>query len=170
MSSSRKDTVDEYPCLITIIKCSNNFKMQLNGLVLTHTIARWLILGTSCILIYHFRTAVLPLSSVSNSSGLGLEPDQNCCNRLYHTKTRTVSIGPVLPPTTRHFNTTTLAPINYWSSDRIVTWSVCTLCSSSCSSTSRCQICDPTYIRWVAINNPWISPNICPRFTATQRI
>jgi len=56
-----------------------------------------------------------------NGSGLGLEPDRNCCNGLYDTKTRTVATGPGLPPTTWHFNTTTLAPIKFLSSDRIVT-------------------------------------------------
>jgi hypothetical protein len=41
-------------------------------------------------------------------------------NGSYHTKTRTVAIGPVLPPKTRHFNTTSLAPIKYLSSDHIM--------------------------------------------------
>jgi hypothetical protein len=59
--------------------------------------------------------------SVSNGSGLGLEPEPNRCNGLYHTKTRTVAIGPVLPPKTRNFSITTLAPIKYLSSDRIMT-------------------------------------------------
>jgi len=68
-------------------------------------------------------------------------------NGSYHTKTRTVAIGPVLPPKTRHFNITTLPPIKYLSSDRIVTSSVCRLCSSSRPFSSRFQICDPTNIR-----------------------
>jgi len=61
------------------------------------------------------------LISVSNGSGLGLGPEPNRCNSFYHTQTRTVAIGPVLPPKTRHFNLTTLAPIKYLSSDCIVT-------------------------------------------------
>ena len=56
-----------------------------------------------------------------NGSGLGLEPEPNRCNGFYHTKTRTVAIGPVLPPKTRQFNLTNLPPIKYLSSDRIVT-------------------------------------------------
>jgi len=45
----------------------------------------------------------------------------------------------------------TLPPIKYLSSDRIVTWSVRKLCSSSPSFTSRCQICDWANIRWIAV-------------------
>jgi len=63
----------------------------------------------------------LQKDSVSNGSGLGLGPEPNRCNGFYHTKTRTVAIGPVLPPKTRHFNLTTLAPIKYLSSDCNVT-------------------------------------------------
>jgi len=60
-------------------------------------------------------------SSVSNGSGLGLEPEPNRCNGSYHTKTRTVAIGPVLPPKPQRFKSTILPPIKYLSSDRIVT-------------------------------------------------
>jgi len=85
------------------------------------------------------------------------------------TRTRTVATG-LTTRKTRHFNTTTLPPIKYLSSDRIMTWSVRRLCSSSRSFTSRSQICDLTNIRWVAIENPLISLTICPFLTATQRI
>ena len=51
-----------------------------------------------------------------------------------------------------------------------MTWSVRRLCSSSRSFTSRFQICDPTNIRWVAIENPVISRKMCLYFTATQQI
>ena len=115
----------------------------------------------------------LVLATVPNSrvgSGSGSDPEPNRCNGSYHTKTRTVAIGPVLPPKTRHFNITTLASIKYLSSDRIMTWSVCRLCSSSRSFTSRFQICVPTNIRWVAIENPLISRKMGLYFTATQRI
>ena len=44
------------------------------------------------------------------------------------------------------------------------------ICSFSWSFTSRIHICDQTNIRSVAIENPQISPKICPDFTATQRI
>jgi hypothetical protein len=51
-----------------------------------------------------------------------------------------------------HFTVpTTLAPIKYLSSDRIMKWSVRKLCSISRSFTSRIQICDSTDIRWVAV-------------------
>jgi len=113
------------------------------------------------------------LATVPNScnvSGLGLEPGLNCCNGSYHTKTRTVAIGPVLPPKTPHFNSTTMAPIQYFSSDRIMTWSICRLCRFSRSFTSRLQIGDATNIRWVAIETPQITHTICTYFTTTKRI
>ena len=85
-------------------------------------------------------------------------------------KTRPIRNEPVLPPKSRHFNSTTLPPIKYLSSDRIMTWSVYRLCSSSRCFTCRSQICDPTSIPWVAIQNPQISLTICPFLTATLRI
>ena len=108
--------------------------------------------------------------SVSNGSALGLEPEPNCGNGSYHMKTRTVAIGPVLPPNTQHFNFTIMAPIKYLSFDRITTWSIRRVCSFSRTFTSHFQICDTTSIRWVAIENPRISLEICPYFTTTQRI
>ena len=45
----------------------------------------------------------------------------------------------------------TLAPIKYLSSDRIMTWWICRLCSFSPSFMSRFQICNPTNIRWIAV-------------------
>jgi hypothetical protein len=105
-----------------------------------------------------------------NSSELGLELDLNRCNGLYHTKSRTIANGPVIPPQTRHFNITALPPIRYLSSDCIVTWSVSTLCSSSRSFTPHFLIWDPTNIGSVAIANPQISHKMCLYFTATQRI
>jgi len=89
-------------------------------------------------------------------------------------KTRSFGNGPVLPPKTRDYNITTLSPIKYLSSDRIMTWSVGRLCSSSRSFPSRSEICDPTNICWVAIENPLILHKICPCFhshpTNTSRI
>jgi len=85
-------------------------------------------------------------------------------------KTQTVGNVAVLPPKTRHFKFTVLAPIKYLSSDRITTWSVGRLCSFSRSFTSRFQIWDLTSIRWVAIDNPPISLKISHYFTTTQWI
>ena len=84
--------------------------------------------------------------------------------------TRTVGNGPVLPSKTRHFNLKTLAPIECLSSDHIMTWFMCGLCSFSRSSTSRCQICDETNVCWVTIINPRTSLKTWCHFTAIQRI
>jgi len=51
-----------------------------------------------------------------------------------------------------------------------MTWSVHRFCSSSRSFTSRFQICHPTNIHWVPIQNPLFSLNVCPYITATQWI
>jgi hypothetical protein len=84
--------------------------------------------------------------------------------------TRTIGNGLVLPPYTRHFKFTILALINYLSFDRIRTWSVRMLCSFSRSFTSRCQICDQTIIRWVAIKYPPIARQMSRYLTAIQWI
>ena len=65
---------------------------------------------------------------------------------------------------------TFLAPIKYLSSDRITTWSICRLCNFSRSFTSRFEICEPTSIHWVAIENQPMSLKFSVDFTATQRI
>ena len=85
-------------------------------------------------------------------------------------KTWTVGNGAVLPPKTRHFKFTILAPIKYLSSDHITTWSVRRLGSGPPSFTSHLPICDPTSIRWITIENPPISLRISDYFTNTQRI
>jgi len=105
-----------------------------------------------------------------NHSVLGFGPEPNRCNSFYHTKTWTVAIRPVLPPKTRHFNLTTLAPIRYLSSDHKVKWSVHRLCSFTNSFAARFQIWDPTNICGVTFENLWISPGIGHYFTATQQI
>ena len=113
------------------------------------------------------------LATVPNrrvSSGSGSDPEPNRCNGSSHTKTRTVAIGPVLPPKTRHYKSTIFAPIKYLSSDRIVTWSVGKLCSFSPSFTSRSQICGRTNIHRVAIENPRILPEKWRYFTAIRWI
>ena len=57
-----------------------------------------------------------PLERFRVTFGTVTEPLQ----KVYHTKTWTVAIGPVSPPKTSHFNLTNLAQIKYLSSDRIV--------------------------------------------------
>jgi len=84
--------------------------------------------------------------------------------------TRTVAIGPVLHPTTRHFNLTTLPPNPDLSSDCIVTSTICRLCSFSRSFTACFYNCDAPTIHGVAIENPEISHKIERHFTAIQRI
>jgi len=85
-------------------------------------------------------------------------------------KTQTIGNGLVLPPKTRHFKFTILAPIKYLSSDCTMTWSVRTLSSFGRSLTSHCQICDQTNIRWVAIKNLQILLKIWCYFAGIQRI
>jgi len=85
-------------------------------------------------------------------------------------KTQPIGNGPVLPLKSQHLKIATFPAIKYLSSDRVVTWSVRRMCSSSRSFTSRSQICDPTNIRSVAIENPLISFIMCPYFTATEWI
>jgi len=62
------------------------------------------------------------------------------------------------------------ATIEYLSSDRITTWSIRRFCSSSPSFTLLFQICDPTSIDWVAIENPPVSVQFSHYFTTIQRI
>ena len=64
----------------------------------------------------------------------------------------------------------TLAPIKYLSSDRIVTWSVRRLCNIRPSFTSRCQICDWSNIRRIAVKEGDISGEKCRFSIATQWI
>jgi len=108
--------------------------------------------------------AMVPDSQVSSRSGSYPEP--NHCNGIHHMKTRTVAIGPVLPPKTQHFKITSLAPIKYLSSDWIMTWSIRKLCSFMRCCTSSLQIWDLINIRWVTIENPHISLEIWRYFTA----
>jgi len=89
---------------------------------------------------------------------------------LPHEKPGPLAFGPVSTSKPSLCKPRYLAANKYLSSDRIVTWSVRRLCSSRRSFTSRFQICDPTNIRWVAIENPLISLKMCLHFTATQRL
>jgi len=108
--------------------------------------------------------------SSRDGSGSGSDPEPNRCNGSYHTKTQTVAIGPVLPPTIRHFNFTSLAPIQYLSSDCIMTRSICKLCRFMRSFTSHFQIWDLTNISWVVIENPRITLEMWRYFTTILRI
>ena len=116
------------------------------------------------------------MGSVSNRSKfrgqfrVRFHPKPDRGNGSYHTKNPAHWKWAGFPPKTRHFKFTSLAPVKYLSSDRIMTWSVRRLCSFSCSFTSRCPICDQTSIRWVAIENPPISGKISLNFTAIRRI
>jgi len=112
--------------------------------------------------------ATVPNRRVGSGSGSGLEP--NRCNGSYHTKTRTVAIGPVLQPKTRQNKSTIFAPIKYLSSDRIVTWSVGKSCKFSPAFTARYHIRSRTNFRPVVIKNPWILPEKWGYFTAIRWI
>jgi hypothetical protein len=103
-------------------------------------------------------------------SGCGSTGTRTMATALTTWKTRTIGNGRVLPPKTRHFKSTILAPIKYLSSDRIMTWSVCRLCSFNRSFTSCCQICHGTNIHCVAIENPPIWHTISRYFTAIVQI
>jgi len=87
-----------------------------------------------------------------------------------HEKPGPLAFGPVSTSKPGVCKPRYLVPIKYLSSDCIMTWSVCSLCSSSRSFTSRFQICDPTNICWVAIENPLNSRKMYLDSTATQRI
>jgi len=128
---------------------------------------------------YHQNFSLLsyiPLTSVSNVSKfpcrfrVKFHPNPDCCNRFYPTKNLDRWNWASFNSITRHFNLTMWALIKYLSSDCITTWSIFRLCSFSPSFTSRFQLNDLTNIRWVAIENPWISLEISSHSTAIQRI
>jgi len=100
----------------------------------------------------------------------GSDPDPSRGNGSYQMKSPAHWKWACFTTKTRHFDIITLPAIEYLSSDRIMTQSVCRLCISNRPFPSRSQICDLTNIRWVAIENPLMSLKICPFFTATQRI
>jgi len=108
--------------------------------------------------------------NVRVGSGSGSTRKRTVATGLTTRIIRPTANGPVLPPKTRHFNITSLPPIKYWSSDRIMTCLVRKLCTFTRSFTSRSQICDPTDIRWVAIEYPLVSLKMCPFFTGIPRI
>ena len=105
-----------------------------------------------------------------SSSGLGLEPGPIGCNSFATWKTRTIAFGPGSTSIPGLCEPRFFVPIKYLSSDRIVAWSICRLCSFCRSFTSHSEICDAMNMRWVAIKNLQHSHRIGPIFTATQRI
>jgi len=133
-----------YRCLRPItakIMQDANPKIIQTASMLNITVGQWTCRFLFCLMRLPIRwsativvSATVPSSRVG--SGSGSNPEPNCCNESYHTKTRTVAIGPVLPPKTRHFNFTSLGPIRYLSSDRIMTRSIRKLCSFMRSFTS----------------------------------
>jgi len=84
--------------------------------------------------------------------------------------TWTVGNRPVSPRKTQHFKFIILAPIEYLSSDLIITWLVCTLHSIGRSWITCGQICDRTNIHWVVIYNTRISHTLWWYFTVTPQI
>jgi len=89
---------------------------------------------------------------------------------LPHEKPGPLAFGPVFTSKPGLCKPRWFAPIKYLSSDRIMTWCIRRLCSCSRSFTSRFQICDPSTIHWVVVENPRWSVKIYVYFTATQRI
>jgi len=72
---------------------------------------------------YQRSKLLLVLATGPNSrvgSGSGSTRNRTVATGLTTPKTRPIGNGPVLPPKSRHFNITTLPPIKYLSSDRIV--------------------------------------------------
>jgi len=125
-------------------------------------------------IIQYMENAVL--SSVSNSSKfpgqfrVRFRPATKPFEWVLPHETRTMAIGLVLPPKTRHFHIKSVAPIKYLSSDRIMTQSTRKLCSYMRSFTSRFQICDTTNIHWVTTENQRILLQIWGYFTDILRI
>jgi len=83
---------------------------------------------------------------------------------------QTIAIGPVLPPKIQHLNLIPWTLIEYLSSDRIMTWSICRLSRLRCTSTFHSQICHLATIGWVVIENWRIPPKFWCFFTVTQQI
>jgi len=153
-------------CIVFSVRLNGSRNLQFSHPIILISLTE----VVSCVALSWLRLLFAMVPTRGNSSVLGLGPELNRSNGFYHPKTQTIAIGLVFPPKTRHFNLTTLAPIEYLSSDHIMIWSIHRLCSFRSFFTSRFQICNPTNIRGVAIENPRISLKSCPYFTATQRI
>jgi hypothetical protein len=131
--------------------------------------ARWILLAYSSHLVNdanvmcfeypilnHFELVFATGPNSRFGSGSGSDPEPDRCNGLL--------------PNTWHFKPTLLRPIQYLSSDRILTWSVRRLGCFSHSFASRSQVWDWNNMRWVDIENLHFSAAISLSFTAIQRI
>jgi len=103
-------------------------------------------------------------------SGSGSTRNRTVATGLTTRKTLTFGNGQVLPPKTWQFMVTILVPIKYLSFDCIMTWSVPTLCSFSCSFTSLGRICNWSNHGWAAIEKLQISHTMSCDFTVIQRM
>jgi len=118
----------------------------------------------------------LPSGSARFSSRLGEKPDRLCLGWVgARTGHKPGGLWPGMNHTAIRFYSSfhfvsTLAPSEYLSSDRIVTWSIFKLCSFMRSFTSHLQICYPTNIRWIAVKSGEIWREHRGLSIATQRI
>jgi len=160
------------PMLVVII-CRYRWRQEryLRSLVFAKNSVLWHLLRCSSrvIKLYHRLCVLLPTGPNSRvRSSSGSTRNWTVATGLTTRKTQMNGNGPVSPPKTRHFKFTILAPIMYLRSDRIMTWSICTLCSFSRSFTSRCQICNRTNIRWVTFETARMTHTMWSDFTAIQ--
>jgi hypothetical protein len=98
------------------------------------------------------------------------EPNRTVATVLRHEKPGPLAFGPVSTSKLGKCKPRCFAPIKYLCSECIMTWGIRRLCRFSRSFTFHIQICDPTNIRWVAVENPRFLVKIYAYFTATQRI
>jgi hypothetical protein len=70
---------------------------------------------------YREKIVLAPDPNSRVGSGSGTTGNRTVTTVLTTRKTGATGNGPVLPPKTRHFNITTLPPIEYLNSDRIMT-------------------------------------------------
>jgi len=100
------------------------------------------------------------------SSGSGLAPHFNRCNRFHPIKNPNLTEPAVFRPVPQFHPPTSLAPIKYLSFDCITKWSICKRCSFACSFTAYSSLCNPISIRCVTAKtaNFWRFP------TASQQI
>jgi len=87
-------------------------------------------------------------------AGSGLELNWNCYNWFYPFKKLNPTEPTVFWPHPQFCKLSTLALINYLSSNRITIWYTCTSCSFARSVTSCSPICNLINICWVTANKP----------------
>jgi len=98
----------------------------------------------------------LVLATVPNprfGSRSRLEPNSNHRNGFHPIEKPTRTEPAVFWPVPQFHRLRTLAPIDYLSSDRITTWSICTGCSFACSFTTYSPLCNPINIHCITVNN-----------------